>query len=43
MVYGPMGKKRLPLPACAYNAIRTTFQSANDSDEELTGFVGNDD
>ena len=43
MVYGPMGKKRVPLPACAYHAIRTTFQSTNDSDEELTGYVDNDD
>ena len=26
MVYGPMGKKRVPLPACAYHAIRYKFK-----------------
>lgn len=40
MVYGPMGRKRVPLPACAYNAIRSTFPSADKSDDEMTGFVG---
>ena len=29
----------MPLPACAYNAIRSTFSSANESDDEMTGFV----
>ncbi|KAK3741508.1 hypothetical protein QZH41_012597 [Actinostola sp. cb2023] len=36
MVYGFLGKKRYPLPACAYSAIRVTF--VNRSDEGFTGF-----
>lgn len=36
LVYGFMGKKRIPLPACAYTAIRKTFPLQED--ESLTGF-----
>ena len=36
LVYGFMGKKRIPLPSCAYNAIRTAF--ALQEDETFTGF-----
>ncbi|KAK3750113.1 hypothetical protein QZH41_009125 [Actinostola sp. cb2023] len=34
MVYGFLGKKRIPLPACAYTAIRQKFKT----DKEFTGF-----
>ena len=27
MVYGKLGKLRIPLPSCVYQAIRTKFQS----------------
>lgn len=43
MVYGPMGRRCMPLPACVYNAIRSTFPSADQSDDEITGFIGLDD
>lgn len=36
LVYGYLGKKRIPLPACAYSAIRETFKT--DDDEESAGF-----
>ena len=36
MVYGFLGNKRYPLPACAYDAIRKTFPCSKD--EEFTGF-----
>jgi len=35
-VYGYLGKKRIPLPACAYTAIRKAFPVQGD--ETLTGF-----
>ncbi|CAH3151818.1 unnamed protein product [Porites lobata] len=41
LVYGFMGKKRIPLPSCAYNAIRTAF--ALQEDETFTGFELEDD
>ena len=34
MVYGILGKRRIALPACAYNAIHHTFETK----EELVGF-----
>lgn len=36
LVYGFLGNKRIPLPACAYAAIRKEFPCAKD--EEFTGF-----
>lgn len=36
LVYGYLGKKRIPLPACAYTAIRKAFPVQ--ADEMLTGF-----
>ena len=36
MVYGPLGKKRIPLPACAYTRIRTVFLSS--PEEAHAGF-----
>ena len=36
LVYGYLGKKRIPLPACAYSAIRKAFKT--DEDEESAGF-----
>ena len=36
LVYGFLGKKRIPLPSCAYTAIRKTFPVQED--ETLTGF-----
>ncbi|CAB3999985.1 Hypothetical predicted protein [Paramuricea clavata] len=35
LVYGVLGRLRIPLPACAYHAIRTQFPPG---DKELTGF-----
>lgn len=36
MVYGVIGKTRIPLPACAYHAIRKKFPITKD--ESFTGF-----
>lgn len=36
LVYGYLGKKRIPLPACAYTAIRKAFPVQEN--ETLTGF-----
>ena len=38
MVYGCVGKTRIPLPACAYDAIRSKFQTKEKSDD-FVGFV----
>jgi hypothetical protein len=41
LVYGYLGKRRIPLPACAYHAIRQAFGGKDfkgfedDDDEEL--------
>jgi len=35
-VYGFLGNKRIPLPGCAYTAIRKKFQGG--TDESFTGF-----
>ena len=35
LVYGTLGKVRIPLPACVYHAIRTTFITNRD---EFKGF-----
>lgn len=37
LVHGRIGKNRVPLPACAYHAIRSTFKP-NDNDECFVGF-----
>ncbi|KXJ09646.1 uncharacterized protein LOC110246688 [Exaiptasia diaphana] len=37
LVYGVLGKNRIPLPACSYHAIREKFQ-AKDSVERFRGF-----
>ena len=39
LVYGYLGKRRIPLPACAYNVIRQrfggkTFKGFEDSEDE---------
>ena len=36
LVYGFLGNRRIPLPACAYSAIRKTLPC--DKDEQFTGF-----
>lgn len=36
LVYGLLGKKRVPLPACAYTAIRKAFPVSKE--DEFTGF-----
>lgn len=36
MIFGVIGRKRIPLPACAYHAIRKKFPLAKD--ETFTGF-----
>jgi hypothetical protein len=41
MVYGVLGTKRIPLPACAFTAIRKQFPPSKD--EELTGFEKDDE
>ena len=41
LVYGFLGNKRYPLPACAYDAIRKTFPCSKD--EEFTGFELDED
>jgi len=35
-VYGILGNRRIPLPACAYTAIRQQFPVSKD--ERFTGF-----
>ena len=40
LVYGLLGNKRIPLPACAYHMIRKTFPLENG--EEATGFIDTD-
>jgi len=35
-VYGQIGNKRIPLPACAYSAIRKQFPTRKD--ENFAGF-----
>ncbi len=39
LVHGRIGNHRIPLPACAYSIIRTTFQT----DEQLTGYQEDSD
>ncbi|XP_048586635.1 uncharacterized protein LOC125568409 [Nematostella vectensis] len=41
LIYGIMGRKIIPLPACAYHAIRRTFPMAEDDDG--AGFELRDD
>ncbi|CAB3984796.1 Hypothetical predicted protein [Paramuricea clavata] len=41
MVYGVIGKTRIPLPACAYHAIRKKFPLTKD--ESFTGFEIDED
>jgi len=36
LVYGYLGRKRIPLPACAYTKIRKEFPAADK--ESFTGF-----
>ena len=36
LVYGILGNRRIPLPACAYTAIRQQFPVSKD--ERFTGF-----
>ncbi len=38
LVHGFLGKRRIPLPACAYFSIRSTFKA----EEEFTGFEEED-
>jgi hypothetical protein len=38
LVHGRVGKIRIPLPACAYDAIRKKFQS-KEKGEDFVGFV----
>lgn len=41
MVYGILGKRRVPLPACAYHQIRKTFPVGKG--EEHSGFEADDE
>ena len=41
LVYGRVGKNRIPLPACAYHAIRSKFLSKEKGDD-FVGFVHED-
>ena len=41
MVYGILGNRRVPLPACAYHEIRTKFPAT--TDESFTGFEMDED
>ena len=41
LVYDRVGKMRIPLPACAYHAIRTKFQP-KDNKEHFVGFQDDD-
>ena len=38
LVYGYLGKRRIPLPACAYHAIRQAFGG-----KDFKGFKDDDD
>ena len=37
LMYGRVGKNRIPLPACAYHAIRSKFQT---NKKRMKFFVG---
>ena len=39
LVHGFLGGKRIPLPACAYHALRTELSEEN---EEFVGFEDNE-
>ena len=41
MVYGILGRRRIPLPACAYHEIRKTFPVTKD--RSFTGFEMDED
>jgi hypothetical protein len=41
LVYGFLGSRRMPLPACAYMAIRKTFPV--EKQEDYTGFQDESD
>ena len=41
LVYGRVGKNRIPLPACAYHAIRSKFLT-KEKGEDFVGFVDED-
>ena len=41
MVYGVLGAKRIPLPACVYHSIRKQFPL--NKDEEHAGFESDDE
>ena len=41
MVHGKLRDRRIPLPACAYTAIRSTHHIKNDDDDDE--FQGYDD
>ena len=41
MVYGILGKRRVPLPACAYHQIRKTFPVVKG--EQHTGFEADEE
>ena len=41
LIYGVLGKKRIPLPACAYVSIRKQFPL--NAEETYTGFELEDD
>jgi hypothetical protein len=41
LVYGHLGQRRVPLPACASQEIRKTFIEANKTDQ-FTGFQEDD-
>ena len=41
MVYGILGERRVPLPACAYHQIRKTFRVGKG--EEHSGFEAGDE
>ena len=41
LVYGRLGKNRIPLPACAYHAIRSKFPT-KEKNGNCVGFVDED-
>ena len=41
LVHGYLGAKRIPLPACAYDAIRAEFMT--DEDTDYTGYEDDED
>ncbi|KAK3747404.1 hypothetical protein QZH41_012091 [Actinostola sp. cb2023] len=43
LVYGYLGPRRFPLPACAYNTIRTEFMDHEETAYQFTGYEDNDD